>query len=184
MNKTMLRATFVAALAATALPAVARRPGARARGRGDARERLEVGPLHAATASATRSARRTSPGEAWPKIRIDSFARTINYETGSMRDEIVFTRAEALGGGGYPHTGAAAQRAVRQRRLRVEPGRGGPAPGPRFVADRVHQLWITPYGVIKAALRNNATVRHAGHDGKVVYDAARSPSRAASARSR
>ena len=25
-------------------------------------------------------------------------------------------------------------------------------PGPRFTADRIHQLWITPHGAIKAAL--------------------------------
>src|SRR4029453_128101 len=43
------------------------------------------------------------PGEAWPKIKLDSWARTIDYESGAMRDEIVLTRAEALGGGGYPH---------------------------------------------------------------------------------
>ena len=43
------------------------------------------------------------PGMAWPKIKIQCFTRTVNYETGSMRDEIVFTRDEPLGGGGYPH---------------------------------------------------------------------------------
>ena len=35
------------------------------------------------------------PGEPWPKIKLNSWARTINYETGAMRDEIVLTRAEA-----------------------------------------------------------------------------------------
>ena len=43
------------------------------------------------------------PGLAWPKINVRSFVRAVNYETGSMRDEIVFSRAEPLGGGGYPH---------------------------------------------------------------------------------
>ena len=36
---------------------------------------------------------------------------------------------------------------------------GNVAPGPRFVADRIHQLWITPHGVLKAAMRNNASVK-------------------------
>jgi len=31
-------------------------------------------------------------------------------------------------------------------------------PGPRFTADRIHQLWITPHGALKAAQRNNASV--------------------------
>ncbi|MGH6610598.1 MAG: MBL fold metallo-hydrolase, partial [Burkholderiaceae bacterium] len=35
----------------------------------------------------------------------------------------------------------------------------GPVAGPRFVADRVHQLWITPHGVVKAAIKNNAAVQ-------------------------
>ena len=43
------------------------------------------------------------PGLAWPKINVRSFVRAVNYETGSMRDEIVLSRAEPLGGGGYPH---------------------------------------------------------------------------------
>ena len=42
------------------------------------------------------------PGEAWPKIRVNSWTRTVNYETGAMRDEIVLTRAEALGGAIHP----------------------------------------------------------------------------------
>src|SRR5438552_2513910 len=42
------------------------------------------------------------PGAAWPKINIHSHTRTINYESGSMRDEITLSRAEPLGGGGYP----------------------------------------------------------------------------------
>ena len=98
------------------------------------------------------------PGEAWPKIRLNSFTRTVNYETGAARDEIVLTRAEGLGGGGYPHTGT-------QRNDRYVYGdfawnqtAAGPAPGPRYVSERVHALWITPYGIIKSALRNNAKV--------------------------
>ena len=34
---------------------------------------------------------------------VHSFVRSVNYETGSMKDEIVLSRAEGLGGGGYPH---------------------------------------------------------------------------------
>jgi glyoxylase-like metal-dependent hydrolase (beta-lactamase superfamily II) len=37
-------------------------------------------------------------------------------------------------------------------------------PGPRFVADRIHQLWITPHGALKAAQRQRASVR-AGEGG-------------------
>jgi hypothetical protein len=45
------------------------------------------------------------PGAPWPKVDIQSQARTINYGTGSMREEIAFSRAEPRGGGGYPLSG-------------------------------------------------------------------------------
>lgn len=111
------------------------------------------------------------PGNAWPKINIRSLSRSIDYGSASMRDEIEFLRGEALGGGGYPH--AAPQR-------NIEFVSGGyawnqivtaPVPGSRFVAGRVHQLWITPHGAVKSALRNNATVRKATRAGRA-YDAA------------
>jgi glyoxylase-like metal-dependent hydrolase (beta-lactamase superfamily II) len=98
------------------------------------------------------------PGEAWPKIRLNAWARTINYETGAMREEIVLTRAEALGGGGYPHAAPQRNEQYLHGDFAWNQTPGGPAAGPRFVVDRIHALWITPYGVLKAALRNNAQV--------------------------
>ncbi len=97
----------------------------------------------------------------WPRIKLHSVVRTINYETGSMREEVVLSRNEALGGGGYPHV-------AQQRNDQYLSGSHAwnqlataSLPGPRFVADRTHQLWVTPHGVIKAALKNKASVRPA-----------------------
>ena len=108
------------------------------------------------------------PGEAWPKIKLNSFTRTINYETGAMRDEIVLTRAEALGGGGYPHTASQRNDQYVLGTAAWNQTPAGPAAGPRFVVDRVHSLWITPYGVLKAALRNDAKVSTRTVDGKAM----------------
>ena len=108
------------------------------------------------------------PGEPWPKIQIESFTRTINYDTGAMRDDILFHRAEALGGGGYPHRASQRNDQYLHGDFAWNVAGGNPAPGPRFVVDRVHQLWITPYGVMKAALRNNATVGTRTVDGKAM----------------
>ena len=44
-------------------------------------------------------------GGAWPKITLHSVTRSIDYGTATMRDEVVLSRAEPLGGGGYPLTG-------------------------------------------------------------------------------
>ena len=106
------------------------------------------------------------PGLPWPKINVRSFVRTVNYESGSMRDEIVFARGEALGGGGYAHVAPQRNEQYVSGDFAWNQVANAPAAGPRFVADRVHQLWITPQGVIKAAIKNDATVRHETRDGK------------------
>ena len=166
MNKKTLRAAFTVALAATALPAFAADPAleriAAATRAGDLKSVRYAGDGVGYTFGQAYR-----PGEAWPKIRVNSFTRTINYETGAMREEIVLTRAEALGGGGYPHTASQRNDQYVHGGYAWNQTAGGPAAGPRFVSDRVHQLWITPYGVIKAALRNNARTATHGHGGKV-----------------
>jgi glyoxylase-like metal-dependent hydrolase (beta-lactamase superfamily II) len=99
------------------------------------------------------------PGLAWPKIKLHSVTRTVNYETGSMRDQVVLSRAEALGGGGYPHTGEQRNDQYLSGTYAWNQLATAPLPGPRFVVERTHQLWITPHGALKAALRNKASAR-------------------------
>ena len=108
------------------------------------------------------------PGAAWPKITVHSQIRTINYDTGSMREEITLSRAEPRGGGGYPLSG-------QQRNDQFVSGQHAwnmagtnPQPGARFVNDRTHQLWVTPHGALRAALRNRATVKFHTRGGKSV----------------
>lgn len=104
------------------------------------------------------------PGGAWPRITLHSITRTIDYDTGAMRDEIVLSRAEPQGGGGYPLSGQQRNDQFVSGDLAWNQAATGAVPGPRLVADRVHQLWITPHGVLKAAARNNAGARR-GADG-------------------
>ena len=106
------------------------------------------------------------PGMPWPKITVHSQVRTINYDTASMREEITLSRAEPKGGGGYPLAGQQRNDQFVSGDYAWNQAGNAPAPGPRFVADRVHQLWITPHGVIKAAMRNNAQVQWRTVDGK------------------
>jgi glyoxylase-like metal-dependent hydrolase (beta-lactamase superfamily II) len=47
-------------------------------------------------------------------------------------------------------------------------GDAAPAPALAAVADRLHQLWITPHGVIKAAMKHNATVQTQTEGGKKI----------------
>ena len=61
-----------------------------------------------------------------------------------------------------------AQRAVRAQRLAWNQTPSGPAAGPRYVIERTHALWITPHGVFKAALRNDAKIGTRTLDGKAM----------------
>jgi glyoxylase-like metal-dependent hydrolase (beta-lactamase superfamily II) len=106
------------------------------------------------------------PGTPWPKIKVHSETRTINYETGSMRDEITLSRAEPKGGGGYPPVAQQKNDQFVSGDYAWNQGPSGPLPGPRYVADRVHQLWITPHGVIKSAMKNKAALKKPAQGGK------------------
>jgi glyoxylase-like metal-dependent hydrolase (beta-lactamase superfamily II) len=97
------------------------------------------------------------PDTAWPKITVHAMARQINYDTASMREEVTLSRAEPKGGGGYPLQGQQRSAQYISGELAWNQLPAGPLAGQGFVADRAHQLWITPHGVLKAAQRNRAT---------------------------
>ena len=110
-----------------------------------------------------------APGAPWPRFNLKTYTRSINYDTPAMRDEFVRTQADpaARGGGGIPLVG--------EQRLTQglsgadawnQAGENPPTAAIAAVADRQHQLWITPHGVIKAAIKHNATVETQTVDGK------------------
>jgi len=102
-----------------------------------------------------------NPTAPWPRFNAKSFTRTVNYETGSLRDEIVRTQAEqpVRGGGGQPVVGEQRQvQLVSGTHAWNQPGDTA-TPALAAVGDRLHQLWITPHGVVKAAMARNATVQ-------------------------
>ena len=107
-----------------------------------------------------------APGTAWPKITVHAQQRTINYATASMREEITLSRAEPKGGGGYPPAARQTNDQFVSGQYAWNQAGGNPQPGPRFISDRIHQLWITPHGAVKAALRNQATVVGGGANGR------------------
>jgi glyoxylase-like metal-dependent hydrolase (beta-lactamase superfamily II) len=109
-----------------------------------------------------------TPIAPWPRYYVKTFSRTIDYNTSSMRDDYVRLQGEnpPRGGGGQPIAGE-------QRVIQVVSGdhawnEAGKETLPRFweAADRAHQIWITPQGVIRAALANNATVSTQNKDGR------------------
>ena len=112
-----------------------------------------------------------SPTAPWPRFNVKSFTRVVNYDTPAMQDTIVRTQADPAerGGGGLPLTGEQRQvQTVSGTSAWSQVGDAAPAPALAAVADRLHQLWITPHGVIKTAMKHNATVQTQTEGGKKI----------------
>ena len=100
------------------------------------------------------------PGAPWPRFNIPTFSRAVNYETASLRDEQVRSRAEMPPrGGGVPAVGEVRQIQVVSGDFAWNVTGETAAPAPVALIERQVQLWTTPHGVIKAAMANNATVQ-------------------------
>ncbi len=107
-------------------------------------------------------------GDAWPKTNISSFARMVDYPNAGMRQDTALSRAEPNGGGAVPLMGQGEQRATAMLQGVHAWNMVGPAPtaSPVALDARIHDLWTTPHGVLKAALKNKATVATRVLDGK------------------
>lgn len=100
------------------------------------------------------------PDTAWPKISYSSFSRVADYENVAFREDAARSRAEPTGGGAVPLMGSGEQRTSGLMRGNFAWNLAGTTvtPAPVSLSGRVHDLWTTPHGVIKAALANHATV--------------------------
>jgi glyoxylase-like metal-dependent hydrolase (beta-lactamase superfamily II) len=104
----------------------------------------------------------------WPAFKIFSYTATFDYATPAMRIDLQRTNPDITpvrGGGGLPLLAPQTQSQAVSGKLAwnlATPANGGApvaTPAPATVADRQLLLWtLTPQGVIKAAMANNATV--------------------------
>ena len=111
------------------------------------------------------------PGMAWPKATYSSFARVADYENAAFREDFARGRAEPTGGGAIPLMGTGEQRATVFLRGTDAWNQTGPtafAPAGVAVDTRIHDLWTTPHGIIKAALKNKAKLGFVTENGKSV----------------
>jgi glyoxylase-like metal-dependent hydrolase (beta-lactamase superfamily II) len=85
----------------------------------------------------------------------------VNYDTASLRDEIVRTQAEdpPRGGGQQPVRGEQRQMFVARGDHAWNVVGDAAIPAPIALAERQFQLWSTPHGVAKAALAHGGTLR-------------------------
>ena len=112
------------------------------------------------------------PNEAWPKVDVKNYTASINYDTGSLRAELLREMGAVMPrGGGAPFFGE-------QRQVQVVSGNyawnvpappanapAGAAPpaaaAPDTQPERMLAVWSTPQGFVKAAMANNASMRNA-----------------------
>jgi glyoxylase-like metal-dependent hydrolase (beta-lactamase superfamily II) len=102
-----------------------------------------------------------SPDVPWPRFVVKSYTRAVNYESASIRDELVRTQGEnpPRGGGGQPVAGEQRQIFVASGDFAWNVAADVVTPTPIALVDRQLQLWTTPHGVVKTAMANNATVQ-------------------------
>ena len=99
-----------------------------------------------------------TPGGPWPRFEVKTYTVAIDYQTPAMKLEMLRAQGEhpPRGGGAQPF-------ANDQRTIQVVSGKHAwtegaaqPAPNPAAVSERLRQIWLTPHGVVKAALASGA----------------------------
>jgi len=104
------------------------------------------------------------PGQRWPRFVAKTYTVAVDYQTPAMRLEMLRAQGEdpPRGGGAQPF-------AQEVRTIQVVSGtfawtEGGqqPAPNPGAVGDRLRALWLTPHGVVKAAMAAGAAADEGG----------------------
>jgi glyoxylase-like metal-dependent hydrolase (beta-lactamase superfamily II) len=108
------------------------------------------------------------PDQPWPAFKIYKYTATFDYATPGLRIDLERTNPDTTpvrGGGGLPLLAPQAQGQALSGMVAwnlATPANGGApiaTPAPAAVADRQLLLWtLTPQGVIKAAMANNATI--------------------------
>ncbi len=113
--------------------------------------------VYSAAGNAWGAGQPYTAGKALPKQNY-RITRTIDYVNSALSDDVTRSRAEPRGGTGVPITGEQNVIEAVGGNVTWNVVNMNIAPANRFVADRVPLIWLNPHGVIKAALKNNATL--------------------------
>jgi glyoxylase-like metal-dependent hydrolase (beta-lactamase superfamily II) len=110
------------------------------------------------------------PGTVWPQLNVSNLARLYDYDNAALRQDQAISRAEPQGGGALPLMGQGEQRTVAMLSGTSAWNMVGPAPvaSPVALDQRIHDLWTSPHGIIKAAMKNNATVTTRNLEGQTI----------------
>lgn len=108
------------------------------------------------------------PSFAWPALSYSTLLREYDYGQTAFREDFARSRAEPNGGGAVPLMGQGEQRAsgFARESWAWNGGAAGATPAPVALDARLHDLWTSPHGVIKAAQRHGATAGTANDGGR------------------
>jgi glyoxylase-like metal-dependent hydrolase (beta-lactamase superfamily II) len=119
------------------------------------------------------------PAQPWPKIMYSQFSKHYDYANSTMSEEASRSRAEVNGGGAAPLMGTGEQKT--SGRMNASGGLDKefawnlspvpaltPSAAPVTVATRVHDLWTSPHGALRAAAAYNAVVKKVTIDKKAM----------------
>ncbi len=167
----MRSSTVVALACALALtPVPSAQPGDALKAAADALSAAKIKTVQFTGSGANFSVGQNfTTSEPWPRVSVKSYTASINYDTGSMRQELLREMGTVMPrGGGAPFTGEQRQNQVVSGNYAwnvaaAAPGAAPPpaAPAPENAVERMLALWATPQGFVKAAMTNNATAKQA-----------------------
>src|SRR5258706_364773 len=99
-----------------------------------------------------------TPGGPWPRFEVKTYTAAVDYQAPAMKVDMLRAQGEhpPKGGGAQPF-------AIDQRTIQVVNGQnawseGGAQAAPNRGAEteRLRQIWLTPHGVVKAAIASGA----------------------------
>jgi glyoxylase-like metal-dependent hydrolase (beta-lactamase superfamily II) len=109
------------------------------------------------------------PTSPWPKITYSNFAKHYDYANAAMAEEAARVRAEPTGGGAVPLMGTGEQKTSGRLNgdfaWNLTPN---PTAVPVAVDARIHDLWTSPHGVLRAAANYPAQVSKVTIGGQVM----------------
>ena len=108
------------------------------------------------------------PGLAWPALNYSVLTRWVDYDQAGFREDFGRSRAEPTGGGATPLMGQGETKASgsAQGAFAWNGAGDSASASPVALPARMHDLWTTPHGVLKAAQRWGAVAGQRSEDGQ------------------
>ena len=104
------------------------------------------------------------PGQRWPRFVAKTYTAAVDYKTPAMRLEMVREQGEnpPRGGGAQPFAREVRTIQVVNGKFAWTEGGQQAAPNPGAVDERLRAIWLTPHGIVKAAMAGGAAADEAG----------------------